>query len=123
MKFFNNYPNDDLILKYSVLLLLPFINCENYIIILCVIFSNLIYWSNKNIYTFSIDSFFAILFIIYILYKCYIKKINYLIIFISLCVLLYYFDISSTKGRNGERQIYEHLIFRFIILMLFYLSI
>ena len=121
MDFYYNR-RDDMILSMSPLVLLLFITQVDDVLkylIVAMIVSNVTYWNYKNVYTFTLDSMVATIFIAYLFYKCIESKRNIYVLFILLFVILYYFRISYIKGRKGERQLYEHLAFRIVVFALF----
>ena len=117
MKFSNKYKLDNFILSITPLLLLNFTKTpEQNALILCIILSNIIYWNNKNMFTWILDILFANILIIYILYNLIVKGLyNKAIIFII--SILYFYKESIDNITNNKRQIYYHIAFRFFILM------
>ena len=78
MDFYYNR-RDDMILSMSPLVLLFFITQVDDVLkylIVAMIVSNVTYWNCKNIYTFTLDSLFATMFIAYLFYKCMKLKQN-----------------------------------------------
>ena len=104
-------------MAFTPFILIYFINKQNYVNILSLIITNFIYWNYKNNFTYILDIFFSTIFILNILIK--VKKKNKIIFYISLFLILLFFIKSSINGQNGDRQIIYHLIFRFIVLILF----
>ena len=120
IKFNNNYNFDNKLLSVTPLMLLYYFNSINFIqkaLIVCICICNFIYWNSKNIITFILDVFFTNLFIIYNLFLFY-KKERFLT-FIFLIPIVIFFIYSFLNGQNGSRQIIQHLIFRFFVLLLF----
>ena len=119
---FYSHRRDDMILSMTPLILLLFISHVDavlqYLIVAIVIF-NVTYWNYKNVYTFTLESTLATMFIAYLLYKCIESKRNIYVLFMLLFVILFYFRISYIKGRKGERQLCEHIAFRSAVFALF----
>ena len=105
---FYSHRRDDMILSMTPLILLLFISHVDAVLQYLIV----TYWNYKNVYTFTLDSMVATIFIAYLFYKCIESKRNLYVLFILLFVILYYFRISYIKGRKGERQLYEHVAFR-----------
>lgn len=119
---FYSHSRDDMILSMTPLILLLFISHVDAVLqylIVAIIISNVTYWNYKNVYTFTLDSMVATIFIAYLFYKCIESKRNLYVLFILLFAILYYFRISYIKGRKGERQLYEHVAFRSAVFALF----
>ncbi|MBI96553.1 hypothetical protein CL656_05355 [bacterium] len=125
IEFHYNYRSDDIILSITPIILLLWFNIVNNInkiLILLVIISSLIYWNNKNIYTFLFDTLAAILFIIYNLFELN-KKYSLTHCIYLIIILLLFFTYSYINGQNGTKQLLYHLIFRFMCFVIFILSI
>ena len=121
MKIFTFHKNcySDNILAFSILILLLFINSNNFILLLPVIFTNILYWLNKNSLTYILDTIVANIFIIIILIFNYKEK-NYFQILIFGILALIFFLISFYKSLNkNNKQLIFHIGFRISILILF----
>ena len=115
--FYEKYP-DDIILCYTPLILLLFLDKDNKVfstLIILVIISNLIYWNNKNSYTLFFDSTTAILFTLYLVNKKGIKNCLIPLIFTGI-----FFKFSWDLGLTPKSQLLPHLLFR---LGIFYILI
>ena len=107
--FFEKYP-DDIILCYTPLILLFFLDKDNKFfstIIILVIISNLMYWNNKNSFTFFLDFTTASLLIIYLIVKKGIKKCILPLLFSSV-----FLKISWELSLTPKTQLVPHLLFR-----------
>lgn len=115
------YRFDDIILSILPLMLLYWFNRVNNIkriLILQVCASSLLYWNYKNIYTLLIDVFSASSFILYYLFLTY-RKNKFIQMFVFSIIIPIFFLWSFLQGQTGKRQIIHHLIFRFVVLVLF----
>ena len=69
---FYSHSRDDMILSMTPLILLLFISHVDAVLqflIVAMIVSNVTYWNYKNVYTFTLDSMVATIFIAYLFYK------------------------------------------------------
>ncbi len=115
------YRFDDIILSILPLMLLYWFNNVDNIkrfLILQVCASSLLYWNYKNMYTLLIDVFSASSFILYYLFLTY-RKNKIIQMFVFSLLILIFFLCSFLQGQQGKRQIINHLIFRFVVLVLF----
>lgn len=116
---FNKNTNTDNILAFSIIILLFFINSNNYILLSSVIITNIIYWLNKNIFTFILDIITANIFIIIVI-TYNLKEKNYwqTLIFGFLAIIFFLISFYKSFIKNNNQLIF-HLGFRFFILILF----
>ena len=115
------YREDDFVLGILPFILFGFINKCNYYYTLPVIFFNTIYWYRKTLVTFIFDVIFAINFISITFQKC-IEKQTYILPSILLIIGTVFLYLSYKNSVSGKRQIYEHIIFRLTIFIIFLLS-
>ena len=123
--FHHNYKVDDIILSTTPIILLFWFNVVNTInqfLIIFVIFTSLIYWNHKNLYTFFADTLAAILFISYNLYRIF-QKFYFTYCIYLIFLLLFFFGVSYIQGQNGNKQLLYHLIFRTLCFIIFIISI
>lgn len=118
-KFYNKYPDHDKILAFIPLILLFFINKYNIYFVLPPVIASFIYWNNKNIYTHIIDIICANIFIFYVLKKSIKQKTNKLYLALMILLMIYFFISSYINGLIPKSQLFEHMVFRSIVLILF----
>ena len=108
----------DYIFSLTPLFLLLFITRNNVYLIIGLIISNYIYWTNKNIYTWILDTLFSIIFCVKYVY-CNILESEVFITLLLFIIGLYFFYISFHLGNQNKDQLLYHSVFRICFLILF----
>ena len=123
IKIISNYMNfykykTDCIFSLTPLFLLLFITRNNIYLIIGLIISNYIYWTNKNIYTWILDTLFSTIFCIKYVYYNIIKNEVFMTILLFITGLIF-FSISFYFGNENKDQLLYHSLFRLCFLILF----
>lgn len=117
LQFHRRMPDDALLGLMPALLLFHYDQVDELQrnLILMVVFSSFLYWNNKRLLTWVVDTVAAVYFLVVLLSDIEHTKMSTILVYI----LIVSFAMSFIQGQYNERQLYAHICFRISIYCLF----